>query len=162
MKKLILSLMAGLLMGGLMSCQSESPPVTSSNAPSPAAVGSIPAAGAAPQSTVLVISCTFTVAVTLPAGIRAYQDAGCTIPLTTLDYGSIDAGTNKSQSFRLKNVGDVTLELSTATGTTPGYNAAVLPGQFPLVAGGVQEVTVEVQLPVGFAEGDYSFSVYIN
>jgi len=49
------------------------------------------------------------VVIETPSGdyeVKAYQNAACTIPLTTVDWGSMQSGESQSLYFYVKNTGD--------------------------------------------------------
>jgi hypothetical protein len=59
------------------------------------------------------VPCTVTI---IGADIEAYEDSGCTIELTALDYGDLRAGEQTDPlSFYIKNIGDDPLYVAIAT-----------------------------------------------
>ena len=114
------------------------------------------------QTSGVEVTVRFNVPHILLEGIEAFEDEECTIPLTMLDFGDMDAGEIKTLSFYVKNIGEVDRFIQAAMGSTPGFNAAVSPSSFDLPVGAVQKIDIEVQLPFDVTEGERFFSVYFN
>ena len=93
----------------------------------------------------------------LESGLAAFEDADCTISLSELEIVVEDW--HGEGSFYVKNTGEVDLSLLAATGTTPGYNASVLPSEFSLAVGDSQLITVTVDIPEEYGKNPFSFEI---
>lgn len=58
--------------------------------------------------------------ITHSANLGVYSDSACTVPLTTIDWGSISPGNTATQTLYVKNTGSISLTLSmTASNWSP-------------------------------------------
>ena len=49
-------------------------------------------------------------------GVGVYSDSGCTLALTSINWGSFEAGSSKNYTIYVKNNGNVAVVLSKSTG----------------------------------------------
>jgi archaellum component FlaG (FlaF/FlaG flagellin family) len=66
-------------------------------------------------STSQSLSSSGSVTVVATASLGLYSDSACTTPLTSISWGSLTPGGNKTQTLYIKNTGTVSLTLSMAT-----------------------------------------------
>jgi len=62
-------------------------------------------------------------------GVGVYSDAGCTVNVTSVDWGSVYPGESVSRVVYVKNTGNAPITLGMATG---GWNPAVAEGQLAI------------------------------
>jgi hypothetical protein len=56
--------------------------------------------------------------------VRVYNDSGCTIPLPSMDWGVLEAGSSKNRTIYIKNEGNSPLMLSLSTSNWIPLSAA--------------------------------------
>ena len=62
----------------------------------------------------------------MAVNVGVYSDAGCTVNLTSIDWGSVYPGESVSRTFYVKNTGNTQITLSMATSS---WNPSIAEGQ---------------------------------
>jgi len=81
-------------------------------------------------------------------GLGVYSDSGCTTPLTSISFGSVNPGTQVTQTIYLKNTGNIAENLTMTVSSWSPSNAGTYltitwsPTTSPLAAGAVTSATV--------------------
>ena len=93
--------------------------------------------------------------------VKAYQDAVCTIPLTNVDWGTMQCGEMKEVHFYVKNTGDQDLSSVTADVDSP-VNYGGGHGYGVLSVGQSYEVRATFHINPTASPGSYSANVEIS
>jgi hypothetical protein len=81
-------------------------------------------------------------------GLGVYSDSGCTTALTSISFGSVNPGTQVSQTIYLKNTGNIAENLTMAVSGWSPSNAGTyititwMPTTTPLASGAITSATV--------------------
>ena len=82
---------------------------------------------------------------------------------STLDFGEVAAGQNKTLSLQVRNVGASTLNVSISWPQTyGGWTLTVQPGSFILEPGEAVNVSVTLSVAEWVAPGDYDTTLFIE
>jgi len=104
------------------------------------------------------------VVIETPSGdyeVKAYEDATCTIPFTTVDWGSMQSGEMKEVHFYVKNTGDndissVTVDVNSPVNYGGGHGYGVLS------VGQSYQVRATLHINPTASPGSYSANVEIS
>jgi hypothetical protein len=98
--------------------------------------------------------------------LGVYSDAGCTTPLTALNFGIVSPSTQVTQTIYLKNTGNSAENLTMNTNTWSPSNAGTyltltwLPTTTPLAAGAITSATLTLTASASAgALSTFSFNV---
>lgn len=104
------------------------------------------------------------VVIDTPSGnyeVKAYQDAACTIPFTTVDWGSMQSGEMKEIHFYVKNTGDNDISSVTVSVNSPvQYSGGH--GYGELAVSQSYEVRAGLHINPTASPGSYSANIEIS
>ncbi len=123
--------------------------------------------------TTIVLALTQTASVTnngtiKTIGVKAYQDSGCTIPLTSWTWGPLDIGSSTLKTMYIKNDGTVPMTLNMTTTSWSSPNAQTyIPVTWnregiPVNAGASVQANVTLQVLAGISVSNFSFTMIIT
>jgi len=104
------------------------------------------------------------VVVETPSGdyeVKAYQNAMCTIPLTYVDWGSMQRGESKDFTFYVKNTGDQNITNVFAEADYPQVSSGG-GGYGPLAVGQSRQIVIPFLVYASASPGSYPVDLVIS
>lgn len=93
--------------------------------------------------------------------VKAYQDAACTTPLTSIDWGTMHCGEFKEIQFYIKNTGDQDIQSVTVNNDSP-IDSSGGTGYGVLSVGQSYQVTARLRIDSSASPGSYSANINIE